>query len=57
MKAKYWTVRVEMVAGNFYIYDKIKAFSKFDAEKQAMNLNHTESKNAKIHTAYAWTHS
>lgn len=42
MKAKYWTVRVEMVAGNFYIYDKIKAFSKFDAEKQAMNLNHVE---------------
>jgi len=55
MKHKFWTVRVNMAAGNFYVYHKIKSFSKFDAENQAIKLNHEESKNAKIESAYAWT--
>lgn len=57
MKYKLWTVRVNMEAGNFYIYDKVKSLSKFDAENQAIKLNREESKNAKIEGAYAWTHS
>ena len=55
MKKKLWTVRVEMNAGNFYIYHDINSFSKTDAENQAIRLNHVESRGAKVSGAFAWS--